>query len=337
MLSCIIVNLQKKKQVKRQHVSRDRMWKREMSTKQEPVVKIRDLGKKIRSKWIVEGLNFDIYPGEIFGFLGPNGAGKTTTIRMMVGLISISKGDVTIQGNSVQKDYEQAIRQVGAIVENPEMYKFMSGYHNLVHYARMVSGVTTDRIMEVVHQVGLEKRIHDKVKNYSLGMRQRLGLAQALLHNPALLILDEPTNGLDPAGIREMRDYLRKICREEGVAVMVSSHLLSEMELMCDRVGIIQQGKLVGIQDVKDFVSEAAQVQVSFTVDPLDKASGIFQQFGFEVREEGSRLHVMLERDQIPEAVKQLVAEEVSIFEIHTLSKSLEDRFLEVTGGRGIV
>ncbi|MDF4189361.1 ABC transporter ATP-binding protein, partial [Ligilactobacillus salivarius] len=161
-------------------------------------------------------------------------------------------GDVLICGQSITKEYGKAIKHIGAIVENPELYKFLSGYKNLQQYARMVKGVTKEKIDEVVELVGLTDRIHDKVKTYSLGMRQRLGLAQCLLHDPKVLILDEPTNGLDPAGIREIRDHLKKLTRERGMAVIVSSHLLSEMELMCDRIAILQKGKLIDIQNVKD-------------------------------------------------------------------------------------
>ncbi len=218
------------------------------------VVQLQGVSKVIKGKTIIDNLSFDVYEGEVFGFLGPNGAGKTTTIRMIVGLMNISKGDVLISGKSIKKDFEGAIKDVGAIVENPELYKFMSGYQNLKHFARMQNGITEERMKEVIELVGLTDRINDKVKTYSLGMRQRLGLAQCLLHKPKLLILDEPTNGLDPAGIREIRAYIRKLAQEEGMAVIVSSHLLSEMEMMCDRIGIIQSGKLVDVQQVRDFV-----------------------------------------------------------------------------------
>lgn len=162
-----------------------------------PVVKLHQVTKKIGAKTIVDGLTFEVRPGEVFGFLGPNGAGKTTTIRMMVGLISISGGEIRIQGHSVRGQFEQAMRHVGAIVENPEFYGFMTGYQNLIHFARMMPSVDKERIDEVVRLVRLDNRIHDKVKTYSLGMRQRLGVAQAILHRPSVLVLDEPTNGLD--------------------------------------------------------------------------------------------------------------------------------------------
>ena len=206
---------------------------------QQPIVQLRNLSKVIKGKQIIDNLTLDIYPGQITGFLGPNGSGKTTTIRLMTGLMNMTDGEVVIDGVSLKDKYEDAIENVGVIVENPEMYKFLSGYKNLLHFARMHKNISKERIDEVVRQVGMENRIHEKVSTYSLGMRQRLGLAQSLLHKPKFLILDEPTNGLDPAGIREFRDHLRKISKEENVAVFVSSHLLSEMELMCDRIAII--------------------------------------------------------------------------------------------------
>src|SRR5690606_556951 len=239
---------------------------------QSPVVRLQDVTKKIGGRTIIDRISLEVYPGEVFGFLGPNGAGKTTTIRMLVGLMSITDGEVIIKGTNIAKNFEEAVRHIGGIVENPEMYKFLTGYQNLLHYARMVKGVTKERIQEVTELVGLGKRINDKVKTYSLGMRQRLGVAQALLHSPSILILDEPTNGLDPAGIREVRDYVRKLAREEGLSVIVSSHLLSEMEMMCDRIAIIQNGELVGVQKVNDFVNEESRIRVQFKVGDNEKA-----------------------------------------------------------------
>lgn len=178
---------------------------------QTPVVQLQHATKTIGRKKIVNDLSFDIPAGEVFGFLGPNGAGKTTTIRMMVGLVKISQGDILIKGQSIAKDFKKAIQNVGAIVENPDLYTYLTGYQNLKHYARMVTGIAKTRINEIADLVGLQERIQDQVKAYSLGMRQRLGIAQALLHRPSLLILDEPTNGLDPAGIHELRSYLKSL------------------------------------------------------------------------------------------------------------------------------
>ncbi|WP_054949783.1 ABC transporter ATP-binding protein [Numidum massiliense] len=304
-----------------------------------PIVQLTHVTKKIGSKTIIDDLSFDIYPGEVLGLLGPNGAGKTTTIRMIVGLMGLTRGDIVINGYSIEKQYVQAAAHVGAIVENPEMYKFLSGYQNLVHYGRMIKGIDKRRIDEVIRLVGLEKRIKEKVKTYSLGMRQRLGLAQALLHSPKLLILDEPTNGLDPAGIREIREYLRKLAHEENVAVLVSSHLLSEMELMCDRIAVIQNGRLIDVQTVQAFVSEEQQMAVTFNVEPLAEAQKVVQQSfpKHTVQREQSALVVELEREQIPQLTTQLVQAGVRVYGIATVKKSLEDKFIEVTGGKQVV
>lgn len=305
----------------------------------EPIVRLRNVTKRIGGKTIIDKLTFDVPRGEIFGFLGPNGAGKTTTIRMMVGLMSISEGEIRIDGHNVKQDFEQAILHVGAIVENPEFYKFLSGYHNLLHYSRMIPGITRHRINEVVKLVKLENRIHDKVKKYSLGMRQRLGVAQAILHKPSLLILDEPTNGLDPAGIRELRDYLRYLTKEEGITVIVSSHLLSEMELMCDRVAVIQQGKLVDIKLIQDFVgrNETTQTYI-IEVDAADHALSVLQGTDNVIRVDGNPegLEVSTERGHIPAIAARLVQADIRIYGIRVQHRTLEDRFLEMTGSEQI-
>lgn len=304
----------------------------------QPVLQLKNVKKTIGKKEIIKGISFDVYPGEVFGFLGPNGAGKTTTIRMLVGLMSITDGEVMIKGTNVVKNFEEAVRHIGGIVENPEMYKFLTGYQNLVHYARMVNGVSKERILEVTKLVGLEKRINEKVKTYSLGMRQRLGIAQALLHSPSILILDEPTNGLDPAGIREVRDYIRKLAREEGLAVIVSSHLLSEMEMMCDRIGIIQDGRLVGVQKVTEFMNEETSIRVHFQVDDVEKTRSILsaEYPALEVIQTEKGIELNIEHEMIPQINASLVKNEIQVFGITQLSKSLEDRFLEVTGGSRI-
>ncbi|WNS74409.1 ABC transporter ATP-binding protein [Bacillus sp. DTU_2020_1000418_1_SI_GHA_SEK_038] len=295
-------------------------------------VEIQNVTKIINGRTIIDSLSFNVNKGEVFGFLGPNGAGKTTTIRMIVGLIGMTSGDIKILGHSINADFEKAITHVGAIVENPEMYKFMSGYQNLIHYARMSKGVSKEKINETVELVGLTDRIHDKVKTYSLGMRQRLGLAQCLLHDPKVLILDEPTNGLDPAGIREIRDHLRMLARERDMAVIVSSHLLSEMEMMCDRIGIIQYGKLIDVQLISDFVQGNEKVY-EMEVDKKEKASSIigelFSELQVKLTENG--IAVPLKREVVPVIVKELVKSEIQIYGIKEMTKTLEDRFLEVT------
>ncbi|GIO84629.1 putative ABC transporter ATP-binding protein YhcH [Paenibacillus faecis] len=297
---------------------------------QEPVVRIQNVTKRIGSKVLIDRLTLDIPPGQVFGFLGPNGAGKTTTIRMMVGLMSITKGDILIQGASVKSDFERAISAVGAIVENPEMYKFLTGHQNLMHYARMSPGITKERIMEAVERVGMQHRIHDKVKTYSLGMRQRLGVAQAILHRPKLLILDEPTNGLDPQGIRELRDYLRVLAKEEGTTVFVSSHLLSEMELMCDTVAVIQHGRLIDVKTLgKENDAADRPQETAFEVDAPERALRLVK----EGRLEGNHLIVTADRSATAEINTKLVLAGISVYGIRVLTRSLEDQFLEMTGG----
>jgi ABC-2 type transport system ATP-binding protein len=303
------------------------------------VVQLEEITKVIGNRTIIDQLSFELYPGEVVGFLGPNGAGKTTTIRMIVGLMTPTSGKIFIQGIDVSQEFEQAIQHVGAIVENPELYKYMSGYKNLLHYARMVDGVTEDRIAEVIELVGLQNRIEQKISTYSLGMRQRLGLAQALLHHPSLLILDEPTNGLDPAGIREFRDYLRMVAEKENVCVLVSSHLLSEIELMCDRTLIIQNGKLIGEKAIQKEVksSEEKKQIVQFQVSPMKEAASVLQTNDISaVHSDETSFEVEVARDEVPDLVKKLVAANIAIFGIETRVKSLEDEFLEITGGKSV-
>lgn len=305
----------------------------------EAVLQLRNVTKQIGKRTIVDQMSFDVPAGEVFGFLGPNGAGKTTTIRMIVGLISMTSGEIYVKGIPVHKQFEQAMTHIGAIVENPEMYKFLTGYQNLVYYGRRHSGVTKERIDEVVKLVGLENRIHEKVKRYSLGMRQRLGVAQALLHKPSVLILDEPTNGLDPAGIRELRDYLRNLAHKEGISVVVSSHLLSEMELMCDRVAIIQTGKLIDVRSMRQLKEKADTQHIVIDVDNPREAwemlSAMMPDLDMHVDE--GQLHISAGRKRVPDLTRALVHADIDVYGIQAANLSLEDQFLELTGGERIV
>ena len=294
-----------------------------------PIVELKNLSKTIGRKKIIDNLSLSLYPGQITGFLGPNGAGKTTTIRMMVGLMQPSGGDVFIDGVSLKDDFEGGLSKVGVIVENPEMYKFISGYKNLLHFARMHEGVTKERIDEVIDQVGMRNRIHEKVSTYSLGMRQRLGLAQALLHRPKFLILDEPTNGLDPAGIREFRMHLRDIAEKEGVSVFVSSHMLSEIELMCDRIAVIQNGKLIDIREMSDIRESHYYIEAL----PRDTAESFLKEQGFTVEAHKDGFIINADKEQIPALIKQFGVKELQLFAVQPYRKTLEDEFLEMTGG----
>ena len=203
------------------------------------VLQVENIHKKIGKREIIKDVSFSVKEGEIFGFLGPNGAGKTTTIRMMVGLIAPTKGRIKIMGHDIQKERIKSLKNVGCIVENPDMYNDLTGMQNLKYYADLYGDITKERINEVAELVGLKDRINDKVKKYSLGMKQRLGLGQAILSNPKLLILDEPTNGLDPIGMHEFREIVKDIAKKNNSAVFISSHILSEIEQMCDHLSLI--------------------------------------------------------------------------------------------------
>ncbi|WP_139490166.1 ABC transporter ATP-binding protein [Brevibacillus dissolubilis] len=301
------------------------------------VLSVAGLVKAIGGKRIIHDITFEVRAGEVFGFLGPNGAGKTTTIRMLVGLAAPDGGDILIGGESLRNQFSRAISQVGCIVENPELYKFMTGRENLELFARMSGNITTERIDEVVEFVDLTEAIDEKVKTYSLGMRQRLGIAQALLHKPKLLILDEPTNGLDPAGIRELRQFIRKLAEEEGLAVFISSHLLSEIEMMCDRVAIISKGRVISVGSVKSLMEQFAdQVDFQFTERSVDQGVQVLRQIPYVTEvwtlTEG---HVKCKMDveRIGELNQSLVAAGAEVIGIASKTVTLEDLFLTLTGG----
>ncbi len=301
------------------------------------VVELKNVTKIIGGKTLIDNLSFSVRRGEVYGFLGPNGAGKTTTIRMMVGLMAMTSGEVIIEGHNVANERSKAMAHVGAIVENPELYKFMTGKKNLLHFARM-SGkpISQERIDEIVKLVELDKALDKKVKNYSLGMRQRLGIAQALLHNPSILILDEPTNGLDPAGIRELRDYLRRLAKEENISILVSSHLLSEIELMCDRVLIIQNGKFVGERvldpNAEGNATEARSIQLR--VGDGEHAKTVLADTEWNITASaGSSLTLLLMNEDIPTVIEHLVRNGVKLYEVRAVTPTLEDTFLSMTKG----
>lgn len=296
------------------------------------LVELRNVSKVIKGRKIIDSLSFTVKQGEVFGFLGPNGAGKTTTIRMIVGLMKLSEGDILINGHPIRTGFEKAVSQVGAIVENPEMYKFLTGFENLQQYARMQSKITKEKIEEVIQLVGLEDRIHEKVKTYSLGMRQRLGIAQALLHDPKVLILDEPTNGLDPAGIKDIRRHIRDLAEKKGMAIIVSSHLLSEMEMMCDRIGILQKGRLTHIQAVHESSDHAVDryaIEVNYPEAAVKKVISSFSYVQPKIA--GSCLMVEAEKERLPEVISLLVSSHIKVYEVKKVTKSLEERFLEIT------
>ncbi|AMQ20497.1 MULTISPECIES: ABC transporter ATP-binding protein [Geobacillus] len=295
---------------------------------------VKELRKTIRGKEIIKGISFELHEGEVFGFLGPNGAGKTTTIRMLVGLIRPTSGTVAICGYDLHRQFTDAIRQIGCIVENPEMYPYLTGWENLEHFARMMPGIGADRIMEVAKLVGLEQRIHDRVGTYSLGMRQRLGIAQALLGKPKVLILDEPTNGLDPAGIREMRAFIRFLAETEGLSVLVSSHLLSEIQLMCDRVAIMAKGRLLAVDTVERLLNQ--QARVVWKAAPTDRARALLAAETEVLRADEETIVTPYEPSRLAAWNAKLVQAGVSVSKIEPRLPTLEDLFIELTGGETI-
>lgn len=226
----------------------------------ETVFSVTNLTKIYKKRTIVKGISFCGYKGEILGFLGPNGAGKTTTIRMMTGLIAKNEGTVLIRGFDISTQFEEAIRHTGAIVETPSLYENMTGKQNLIFFAN-AKGAGKEQLEKMIDLTGLGKRLDDKVKGYSLGMKQRLAIGAALLASPSLLILDEPTNGLDPVAIRDLRLFLQKLSHEDGVCVFISSHMLWEMEKLCDRVLILTDGAIIGEADIEKIQKEGKNLE----------------------------------------------------------------------------
>lgn len=292
------------------------------------------VSRSIGNRQVVENITLEVEKGEIFGFLGPNGAGKTTTIRMITGLIEPTSGEISVMGYSMKKDRYSALKHIGAIVENPEMYTFLTGYENLKQISRMDRRIEDGRISEVAYQVGLSSRIHDKVKKYSLGMRQRLGVAQALLHKPDLLILDEPTNGLDPNGIIEFREMVRMLARKEGMAVFISSHILSEIEQLCDRAAIINLGAIQSIEDFRQRETKPRAIVIKVR-NPKNAVRLLINER--EVRKasvDGGYIHVEIDAEHVPAIVSLLTSSGVEIEEVYPKKEGLEERFIKIVGGR---
>jgi ABC-type multidrug transport system, ATPase component len=298
-----------------------------------PTLTASNLTKIIGDRTIVDSVSFELQQGEIFGFLGPNGAGKTTTIRMLLGLIRPTSGSVRICGYDIRADFERAMRCVGCIVENPDLYRFMTGRENLEHFARMLS-MPASEIERVASLVSLAHRLDQRVGTYSLGMRQRLGIAQALLGDPKLLILDEPANGLDPAGIREIRELLRRLAAERQMSIFISSHLLAEIELTCDRVAIIHKGRILRAGTVRELISSRRDMELR--VDDVARASAIAHERNLTFRVEGDRIWFAIEELDAPPLIAALVESGVNVFHAQRRTQSLEEMFLEATGGETV-
>lgn len=311
------------------------------------ILECHDLHKKFGKKEILKGVSLEAEAGDILGFIGPNGAGKTTTIKLILGLQSITSGTVKINGYDVEKDFTKAIKGVGTIVENPDLYMYMSGYDNLKMIANLYDGITKERLDEVIKLVGLENRIHDRVSKYSLGMRQRLGVAQAILHKPNLLVLDEPTNGLDPEGIKQVKDLLVMLAKKEKMAILISSHNLLELESFCTKVTIIKNGEVVETSTMEEAKKVDAISVYHFTVDDADKMIEVMtgensanKEMNFTADKmekiDSENVKISVDRSGVPAIVENLVHGGVKVYGVYSEEVSLEDAFLKKTGGNVI-
>jgi ABC-2 type transport system ATP-binding protein len=288
-----------------------------------------ELSKQFGARTAVDHLNLHVRPGCVFGFLGPNGAGKTTTIGMLLGLLKPSSGRALVLGHDIEREPEQALTGVGAMIEAPAFYPYLSGRDNLRVLAR-AGAISAARVEAALDVVELSDRANDKFRVYSQGMRQRLGIAAALLADPQLIMLDEPTNGLDPAGQLEIRELIRTLARS-GRTIFVSSHLLHEAEQMCDEVAILKQGRVVTSGTVADLLRRGQGLLVRVAGDVV-AAAALLQDAGWAgVEQRGDTLLVDAPTERAPEIIQQLAAHAIAVAEIRPNERHLEDFFLEVT------
>lgn len=308
------------------------------------VLEVTDIYKKLGSNQIINGISFSVKEGEIFGFLGPNGAGKTTTIKMIVGLLYPNKGTIKINNYDVQNEREKALSCVGAVVENPELYLYLTGRQNLEQVANFYNNITKDDIEKIGELVGLKGRLDDKVKKYSLGMKQRLGLASSLLSKPKLLILDEPTNGLDPSGIVEFRNILKKVAKEMNTGIFVSSHMLSEIEQLCDTVAFIKNGVIESIESLDKTNIDNSKIEnfeeFVLKTDEKDKCMenlkniSYIENFKLQSETEGpSSFLIKTKIGSIPDIIFDLAKNGIRIEEVYKKHQQLEDRYMELVKG----
>ena len=312
---------------------KDEILPEKKEDKKKPVLEVLGLKKRIGLKTIVEDISFDMHEGEIIGLLGPNGSGKTTIMRMLVGLTKTTQGEVYCFEKPLGLGKVKMLKEVGAMIETPEFYNYMSGWSNLKQMARVCGKkVSRARMKELVEFVGLSKVIRKKVKTYSLGMRQRLGLAQALLNDPKILILDEPVNGLDPQGVQDFRNKLKEIAAT-GVSILISSHLLDEIEKVSDRVIVIEKGRIIADDKLDNLVADETIKTLISTYD-VEKAEVLVRELGirYELTKEGF-IFENISREDKARVITYLVTNNVELDSIRELTTSLEDRFLQITGG----
>ncbi|HPE38287.1 MAG TPA: ABC transporter ATP-binding protein [Bacillota bacterium] len=305
-----------------------------------PGISIQNVTKLYGHNVAVNHFSLTVNHGEIMGLLGPNGSGKTTLIKLILGFLYAKEGQITINGYDSDKDYEASLEKVGAIVENPDMYRELSGLNNLRLYASLHDGIDEKRIEEVLRLVGMTDVAKKKVGTYSLGMKQRIGIAMAMLNNPSVLILDEPTNGLDPQGIYALRSILKDLAHNHGVAVLISSHLISEMEQICDRCAVIAKGELLSVSPIAELLSSSSKENMDapvkrITVSDVAKAkASIDAEYGALIVEVTSDyIDIRLTAEQTAKITKLLVLNDVDVFNIETVHRSLESSYLEIVGG----
>lgn len=301
----------------------------------EVVLETFDLTRFYGRRCVVDSLNLTVRAGDIYGFLGPNGAGKSTTIRMLLGLIKPTAGSASMMGHDVRRHPRRALMGVGAQVEAPAFYRHLSGLHNLRILAEMTGRVSDDEIDQALHRVRLAGRERDRVNTYSQGMRARLALAAAMLPMPRLLILDEPTNGLDPQGMKEVRELIQSLAFEDGLTIFISSHLLHEIQVLCTKVAIIDRGKLVQAGAVEGLLAEPDVARVQVVCQPRELAVELVGAMSgsVNVATTPGGIEVELPRERIPELSRVLVGGGVELFELVPERMSLEDYFLTVTRG----
>lgn len=290
------------------------------------VLEVKNINKFFGKKQILKDISFDIEEGEILGFVGPNGSGKTTTIKIILGLQKASSGEVYINGENIKENFENAIRKVGAIVESPDMYMYLSGLDNLKLVANYYN-ISHDKIDSIVEFVGLKDRIKDTVSKYSLGMRQRLGIAQAILNKPNLLIVDEPTNGLDPSGIIEFRKMLKELAKKEKMSIFISSHNLAEIENICDKVLLINEGEIVSL-DVLHEKNDKDKYKLE-----LNSTKKLENKENIEIIDENF-INYYGEKEDISKFIEFLVSKKIKIYSVVKDKESLEDIFIKKTGGK---
>ena len=289
------------------------------------------LTKNFRRRRAVDDLNLQVHDGDVYGFLGPNGAGKSTTIRMLTGLVRPNRGSARLLGLDVRTQLAEALQEVGALVESPAFYKYLSARENLKLFSRLSGGCDGRRVDQVLDIVGLLDRAEDKVRTFSHGMLQRLGIAQALLPNPRLAILDEPTSGLDPQGMKDVRELIQRLASEEKVTIFLSSHLLHEVEQVCNRVGIINRGKLIAEGDVEQLLRREVEL-VEFGVGDTDRAAEALEALDFaEVLGSGAGcVTVRGPAGRVSEVNRALVTAGVDVAAVIPKTMTLEDLFLEL-------